>query len=177
MTMRPPQHAARDVDTRGFSYGMEPLRRQAQWLVDSLTQQLTHAKSQLTKAEAALTDTGAQIRRFSDEGAFGARASVDPNAYRRMLAYLAHLQQLHSQQCRARDDARKTCTELQATCNAAQLRLEAIESHRDESRALFAQEARRKQASETDRDWLARVAHAGYADVAIHNSTEGDRHD
>ena len=168
------QRTARDVDTRGFAYAMEPLRRQAQWRVDSLTQQLTHAKSQLAKAEAALTDTEAQIRRFSEEGALGARASVDPNAYRRMLAYLAHLQQLHSQQSHARNDARKTCAELQAACNAAQLRLEAIESHRDESRALFAQEARRKQASETDRDWLARVAHAGDPHVAPHQSTEGE---
>ena len=150
--------AVKDVDVRGFAYALEPLRQRQRWQLDAALASLADAQHELDITEKQLLQLrqahDAQARALSD----AAMRRLDADAHRRTLAYLAQsreravrLEIEHNRQRETRDERRRDCV-------ARQLRLDGLEQHRRDTLAEFANEARRRQANEHDREWLARAA-------------------
>ncbi|MDM0122194.1 hypothetical protein [Variovorax arabinosiphilus] len=146
----------KDVDVRGFAYAMEPAWLRQQWQVD-------RSMAALARAEKALDDIDAEldaVRRLHDAGASEAAESMhlrlDPTVHRRTLAYLSMLGERMFKLQVDRSEREKLCLDCRKDCMAQQLRLEALNIHRDDALAEFANDLRLRNATEQDRDWLSR---------------------
>lgn len=144
------------VDLRGFVYALEPLRRKQQWQLEAAQRRLGQAQAAHDEAQAALTELQAALAAVAQRGSCIEGGRVDPVQQQRKLAYLIEMrgridaqQTLLEQAATARDGAR-------AACLAAQQRCEALARHREHHEAQYRVEELARQASESDRDWLAR---------------------
>jgi hypothetical protein len=151
-------NAARDVDVRGFTYTLEPVRQKQQWRLDRLM-------AELARTQQALATTEAQMEELRRTHEAQARAvghaqtqRIDPAAHRHALNYLAGL----CERTRELDEERKllvqSCDSLREACVAHQLRIEGLVRHKEEALAEYAHEMRLRASAEQDRDWLARSA-------------------
>jgi flagellar export protein FliJ len=146
------------VDMRGFVYALEPLRRKQQWQLEAAQRRLGQAQAAHDAAQAALTELQAVLAGVAQGAGRAADGRVDPAQHQRTLAYLIDMrgridaqQAVLEQTAAARDAAR-------ADCLVAQQRCEALARHREQHQDEYRAEELARQASETDRDWLARSA-------------------
>ena len=147
-----------DVDARGFAYALEPVRQRQQWRLDRLLSELARAQHAVAAVESRRT----AMQHTHDQQAYSASQkagrSLDPQAYRQALTYLASLRG----QCQAlasqRDVQTKALDALRQQCVAQQLRLEGLSRHKEDALTIYAETMRRRASVEQDRDWLARVA-------------------
>lgn len=152
------ESAVKDVDVRGFSYALEPLRQRQRWQLDAALAALARAQRALDATEARLSQLheahDAQARALSE----AVMRRLDASAHRRALTYLAHLRERAAQLEIERNRQRDARDEQRRDCVARQLRLDGLEQHRQDTLNEFADDARRRQANEQDRDWLAHTA-------------------
>jgi hypothetical protein len=97
-----------------------------------------------------------------------AQTRLDPNTHGRTLTYLARLQRDMAQQQDKVEELLKQQGVLTQAYIREQQRLEALNRHREGAVQEYASEWLRRQAIESDRDWLARVAggHSGSRETA-----------
>ncbi|MFS2053920.1 hypothetical protein ACEN9J_11260 [Variovorax sp. Varisp41] len=155
-TASTPSTAARDVDIRGFSYPLEPVRQRQQW-------QLDRCLAALGRAQKLLDQTEVQLKQLRETHDGQARAlseatlrRLDPGAHRRALGYLTHLRERSNEVETLRDTQRLARDELRRECTERRLRLDGLDRHKEDALAEFAHEIRQRNANEQDRDWLAR---------------------
>ena len=146
------------TDSRGFVYALEAVRVQAEWKLDALQRELADEASRLAELArerarwVALHQAALAAVRPDPTGRF------DPAAAQGRLAFLVDAQQRIAAAEQREAAARAAHAELQARCQAAQLKLEAIDKHRAECLAEHGVERARLQAAAADQDWLARAA-------------------
>lgn len=150
--------AARDVDVRGFTYTLEPVRQKQQWRLERLMAQLAGAQQAAARVESQMQE----LRRTHDthaEAIGDALAQrVDPAVHRSALNHLARLYARTLQLDEDRKALAQSCASLRQACVAQQLRIEGLVRHKDEALAEYAHEMRLRASTEQDRDWLARPA-------------------
>jgi len=150
--------AAKDVDIRGFEYPLQTVLQRQEWKVDRALAELARARQQLTHADLEL-----QARHEAYDAQARAtlnmtRQHLDPASHLRAIGYLAHLQALR-EHAQSERDARHAAWQAQRQhCASERLRLDGLQHHREEALAEYADEMRKRQANESDRDWLARVS-------------------
>lgn len=149
------------IDLRGFDYALEPLRQRLRWQLDAL-----QARFACLQIESAAAHKELEVLRASHAAAAGHAAGrvaqqVDPHAHARSLQWLAQLREQMMQSQMRCDRLRADCKQAGRDCLSHQQRIDAVEAHRDESVAEFAQDALRRHAVEADREWLARPAPEG----------------
>ncbi|MCT8175460.1 hypothetical protein [Variovorax sp. CY25R-8] len=155
-TASTPSTAARDVDIRGFSYPLEPVRQRQQW-------QLDRSLAALGRAQKLLDQTEEQLKQLRETHDAQARAlseatlrRLDPGAHRRALGYLTHLRERSKELETLRDTQRLARDELRRECTERRLRLDGLDRHKEDALTDYAHEIRQRNANEQDRDWLAR---------------------
>jgi hypothetical protein len=146
------------TDPRGFAYGLEPVRRRRQWLLDAAQARLGRIESALAEARDEQDRVTAQHEAAQHEAAQALQGQLDPARHRRALAWIAW----------QRSEIARIETEIAALDSdrdaarrdvlASQLKCDLIEAHRAECFADFVQDAQRRAAVEADRDWLMREA-------------------
>lgn len=146
------------IDPRGFDYGLEPVRRRRQWLLDAAQARLGRIESALAEARDERDRLVGQQEAAQQEAAQALLGQLDPDRHRRALAWLAWLRSEIARTERQisilasdRDAARREVLALQLKCDL-------IEAHREECFADFVRDAQRRAAVEADRDWLMREA-------------------
>jgi len=145
-----------NVDTRGFVFPLESLRRQAAWRLESARIELGAA----LRALGTLHEEVGVLRREHDSlaraAAPAARGHVDPVRARSTLAFLSdtrrRLQLLDARVAEAQAEVDR----LREHGREQQRKLESIERHRDECLRDHIFERGRRLAVEADQDWLAR---------------------
>jgi len=157
----------RDVDVRGFSYELEPVRQKQQWRLERLMANLASAQQEVTRVEMRI-DELQQLHEVQAEAISQAmRQRLDPSAHRHSLNYLSQLRERSRQMKEERQALLETCASLRAACVAQQLRIEGLMRHKEEALHEYAHEMRQRAGAEQDRDWLARIsASAGRKGVA-----------
>ncbi|MDQ8033149.1 MAG: hypothetical protein REJ50_14120 [Bordetella sp.] len=152
----PARHA--DVDARAFLYEMEPVVRRQQWILEAAD--AAHAQAQ-ARSQAASARLAATAREISAMTAYASQTSggrIDLQARRLAIQCLTQLERRRQDEARVAQEMKDAVDAARQACVDAQLRLEGFERHREEAFDAFAAEARRRQAGEQDRDWLARQA-------------------
>lgn len=149
------------VDTRGFDYALEPLRQRLGWQLDALQVRFARLQAESAAAREALEALVASHSTAVEQAAGRVAQQVDPGAHARSLQWLAQLRERMMQAQVRCADLRKDCTQAARDCLSHQQKIDAIEAHRDEAVEEFAQEALRRQAADSDREWLARRASEG----------------
>lgn len=152
--------AVQDVDVRGFAYALDPLCVRTQWRVDRLLAELALARQALAKTDAEID----RLRKRHDlrAQAIGEANSqrLDPVAHRGSLIYLARLHERWRMLGRQREAQAAHRDRLREACAAGQLRLDGLRNHKRDALTRYADEIRRRQSAEQDRDWLSRMAAA-----------------
>ena len=147
----------------GATHESCPPGRRAAQRADQLLHEAGHAEYQQQQhAVAAVESRRTAMQHTHDQQAYSASQkagrSLDPQAYRQALTYLASLRG----QCQAlasqRDVQTKALDALRQQCVAQQLRLEGLTRHKEDALTIYAETMRRRASVEQDRDWLARVA-------------------
>lgn len=148
----------RDVDVRGFSYALEPVRQKQQWLLDKLMADLANAQRDLTRVQMKIDE----LRQLHDVQAatlfHAMQQRLDPSAHRGAVGYLARLREQSSQLQREHLALLETCDSLRAACVSQQLRIEGLMRHKEDALREYAHEMRQRSDAEQDRNWLARRA-------------------
>ena len=147
-------------DPRGFDYGLEPVRRRRQWLLDAAQARLGSIESALAEARAERDRLMAEKEAAQQEAARALLGAFDPARHRRALAWLAW-QRSEIERIKRRIDALESDRDAaRREVLAMQLQCDLIETHRDECKDEFVRDALRREATEVDRDWLMRRAAA-----------------
>lgn len=149
------------IDLRGFAYDLEPLRQRRRWQLDAVQRRLVRSQAELRTAQRDLEGERAALEAAARGASDRALQRMDPRAHADSLLWLARLRR-RIEQCEALcERLRADCRRLGQESLSRQQSLEAVEAHRDEALAEFAQGTQRLQAVEADRDWLARQAQQG----------------
>ncbi|HSW22229.1 MAG TPA: hypothetical protein VLJ62_05645 [Burkholderiaceae bacterium] len=144
------------TDLRGFSYALEPLLRRQRWALEAAQSRLGLANREIAQATHALSGLQEQLADQNARAAQAATERMDPVLHRRSLQWLADMRQEIARAQQALDGLREQRSQLMAVCAQRQNKLDVIERHRDECRAVYAQEHDMRAAAAADRDWLAR---------------------
>jgi chromosome segregation ATPase len=145
-------------DLRGFQYAAEPVLRRRQWELDAVVAEMGRMLARIAQARSHAMTLHEQLVAQSAASTGAVAARLDPGAHARSLAWLAQLQGRIADAervLRQLDDQRE---EVTLRLRASQANVEAIEAHREDAVRDFAADAASRQASEADRDWLARRA-------------------
>jgi hypothetical protein len=143
------------VDIRGFKHELEPLQRLYEWQLAAREAQLARFQQAWLQSKAALE----ALQRQHQEHLAWARdlnkQRFDPQSHQRLLTCLLHLDEriLEAQQVLHERLLQKQ--KCQAQCNEQRLKIEALETHRDEALQSFVEERSRLQFSQQDREWMA----------------------
>lgn len=150
------------ADLRGFSYALEPLRRQRGWQLEQQRLQLARARQQLNEEEQVLSRQKQKHAQSSHAVLSAASLRLEPGVHARSLAYLTQLQKDMTIQAETIRTLRAQYEKAQQAYFQAHKNLEALDRHRDLALLEHTAECLRMQALEADRDWLARrsITHA-----------------
>lgn len=151
-----PARAVPRGDLRGFRYALAPLQQRQQWALERLQLQLAEAGKSVMQAQGDLAEIELLHQQAAAAAAWREGGRIDPSAHRRSLAYLLQLGARATAARQRRDELLAEQQRLRAACAALQLRLEGLEQHRHEAAAAHVREVARGEATEQDRDWLAR---------------------
>lgn len=145
-------------DPRGFAYGLEPVRRRRQWLLDAAQARLGRIESALAEARDERDRLTAQHEAAQQEAAEAMLGRLDPDRRRRALGWIAWLRSEIDRTERQIDGLERDRDAARREVLALQLKCDLIEAHREECMADFVCDALRREAVEADRDWLMREA-------------------
>jgi hypothetical protein len=149
------------MDLRSFTYALEPVRQRKHWEFDAALARLANLRLQMVERE---TERHALMAEYEARGERAARAWAirpDPDARRRLVGYLALLQQ------RMADIERELAALVmkldlaRRDCAAKQKKLDVIEEHRSAALRSYTSEEHRKLATRTDQDWTSRTSRQG----------------
>ena len=147
------------IDLRSFTFALEPVRQRKHWEFDAALARLANLRLQMVERE---TERHVLMAEYEARGERAARAWTirpDPDARRRLVGYLALLQQ------RMADIEREIATLVtkldtaRRDCAAKQQMLDIIDEHRSDALRSYASEEQRKSATRADQDWTSRKSH------------------
>jgi len=144
------------ADTRGFLDALEPIRQQAAWQLDSLQTELSASLRQLQQLQAEQQAHRQQVEALSAWLKPSATKPLNPTLARQGLAYLAQANRQGEQRQQAIVRAEAACTQQQERCRSQQLKLEALERHREEGLQAHGAQQQTKAAFVADADWVMR---------------------
>jgi ElaB/YqjD/DUF883 family membrane-anchored ribosome-binding protein len=145
-----------DVDAPAFVYPLSAWMQKAAWALDAATAELGRAQAALRTARGTLEGLRTGVEENARQIARLMAARPDPLAHRAHLQFLAQRKAALRAAQMAAEAASQTHLRLQKECGALQARHEGLLRHRGEVHGAFLQDIRHRQASERDRDWLAR---------------------
>lgn len=145
-----------NADLRGFEYPFDPLLKRRQWELEANLARLGKIQQEINEIQA---DLDILHRRYTDqchEASIAMQRRVDPSGYLGMLSWLRNtIDQIKDLERRlAEKHAQRT--EVRAQCAALQLKVDVLESHRNDAISEFALLAVSAQTKDADRDWLTR---------------------
>jgi hypothetical protein len=147
------------VDLRGFAYVLEPVRQQRQWQFDAALARLGELRRQISEWEAQRDTLHRECEAQAARAARVWTARADPSAQRRLLGYLAALQQRRADAEREIATLDELAEQARRECATQQQRLEVLDQHRAETLKEYAMEQHRKSGAQADQDWAARQSH------------------
>jgi sulfur carrier protein ThiS len=146
------------IDMRGFEYALEAVQLRRRW-------QLESSRLVLVRANSAHAEVGQKLSRLqslSDEqnllAAQTIMRSMDPGLHRRLLIYLAELNQQVDACRRELEHCQQRVNDAQHRCIEQQQLVDLLDKHRAEQELAYADAARSRIAVETDQDWIARTS-------------------
>jgi len=147
------------ADLRGFAYVLEPVRQQRQWQFDAALARLGELRRQIGEWEARRDALHQECQAQAARAARVWTARADPAAQRRLLDYLAALQQRHADTEREIAALNELAEQARRECATQQQKLEVLDRHRAETLKEFAMEQHRKSGVQADQDWVGRQSH------------------
>lgn len=147
------------ADLRGFAYALEPLRQQRQWQLDAALARLGELRRQIGEWEAQRDALHQECQTQAARAARVWTARADPTAQRRLLGYLAALQQRHADAEREIAALGELAEQARRECATQQQKLEVLDQHRAETLKGYTVEQHRKSGVQADQDWAARQSH------------------
>jgi hypothetical protein len=147
------------IDTRGFTYVLEPVRRRREWDLDAALARLGSLNRQMAEKRAA----GEALREDCASQALQASRAwtdrPDPVTHSRLLEYLAALHVRRVATERAIAVLSRELRLAREQCASEQQGLEILQRHRAEMCASYATDQARKFSAQADADWIARDSH------------------
>jgi hypothetical protein len=147
------------IDTRTFSYALEPLLTRTRWQLDTARSLLSSALERGRALRGELDKLRARQRSSASSGAPLPQGIIDPDFAHRHLAHLGLLLRQATELEERLAAQQRECDACMKRCSELQRRLELLEEHRRrclrEHRVLL----QRREATAADRDWTLR-AHA-----------------
>lgn len=147
---------ARDVDVRGFIDVLAPVRQRQQWRVDRAMLALARAQKLLTDTDASLAEAERGHASQASLAALALAERMDPSTHRRTLLYLAQLRTQCESLKSERQKQQADCDRIRRESTAEQLRLEGLSRHRADALDAYADDVRKRNSVEQDKEWLAR---------------------
>jgi len=144
------------ADLRRFDYALEPVRRQGQWRLEALHALLGNAQRDVKQQRERLDGLRAEHRERSRQVASETARPLDPAAYALAIEWLADLRRRIGEAERHLAVLEAQRDEVAEECRGQQRKVDAVERHRDDCVAEFAQGEEARLASDADREWLAR---------------------
>jgi predicted nucleic acid-binding Zn-ribbon protein len=144
------------ADVRGFNYALEPLRKRQAWQLEALQARLGIANRDIASATSQLHQRHERLREQHAKACEAVTQRVDPVLQRRSLCWLAQLREEITLAQTRMNELQMQRSHLMTECVASQNKLAAIERHRDECLAEYAQTHQNRLAAAADSDWLAR---------------------
>lgn len=139
-------------DPRGFRYPLQSVLQRQRWQLDQRRHELATSLRRQRDADRRLKRLR-ELHQATSRAQAGER--LDPVRAQGRLAYLCQLgDQIEAQVAECRSMAQR-CEVLRRASSESQLRLEAIEQHRERIRARFVMEQSRVQAALADQEWMA----------------------
>jgi len=145
------------IDHRGFRYALEPMRRRQAWQLEALESRLTRANQEVAAAAEQLLASKRHLEVQHGQVLVAATRGLDPACQRRSLWWLAQLREQIALAQTELKALQATCCQLQVEYVTQRNKRDAIEQHRADCLAAYAQTEQNRQASVADVDWLARV--------------------
>ena len=155
------------IDTRAFSWGLQPLERKLAWEWDAALARLARAVAALEEAQRALRSLEQLQDQEAAEVATASRHGLDPHAHTQALRYLATIGQrvraaMH--QVRGRERALTHEREEFAAC---QRRSETLSAARAQAMRAYVRAGQLRSDREADAAWLLSHRQHGRAGVGI----------
>jgi hypothetical protein len=144
------------ADLRGFSYALEPVRRQREWKLDAAQARLGTLQRQVARSEAERAAIEEECRIQAGQVSRAWMARPDPAAQVRLLAFLSALHQRRVDAEREIADLKTQLDEARRDCASRQQDLEVLNLHRVETVRAYGAEQFRKSSVQADQDWGAR---------------------
>lgn len=139
-----------------FDYPLAPLLQQAAWQLDAARAELAAGLRRLESITAAAAAHAQHVSALHDWIKPTSPMSLDPALARNRVAYLSHAAEKAASFERDARSAEEEIAVLQNRCREKQLRLDAIERHREECEHSHRFELDRKASVQSDGDWLVR---------------------
>lgn len=160
------------VDLRAFRYEADPVLHQRRWQLDAAVAKLGHLQGRVAAALATLTQLRAQLQAQCAASLESRAARVDPQMHVRSLQWLVRLQGDVDRAAVQHQDAECERDVASEHLRALQCKVEAMETHREETVAQFAIDQAARDAAEADREWLAMRTVAGSS--CVDHSAKGN---
>jgi hypothetical protein len=149
------------VDLRGFHYRLEPARRLARWRLSSTIARLGDLQRSIDEATRRIAEVDsacdAQARRLTG----WVNAECDPSLYASGLQWIVRLhRERHAAQA-AKDELLAQRRRVRSELVMEQARVDTFDAHRNGCETVHAGLEVWRQATEADRDWLARSVSQG----------------
>ncbi|HSV34577.1 MAG TPA: hypothetical protein VLI46_03420 [Ramlibacter sp.] len=144
------------IDTRGFRYALEPLRKRSDWQLDTAIARVAAVRTQLEAARTAQQELEARVIAQARLAQAAWQKRGDPGTQSSLLSYLAGLQ---GQKARADAEIATLEGQLARARQAAlekQQEVDMLRQHRDQELDAYRVEQVRKSSAEADQDWSAR---------------------
>ena len=142
------------ADTRGFQYPLQAVMLRRQWSIERIQGQMAAARSACGELQAEHDETSRACEAQADKARASWMQSPDPGAQQRMLGYLARLQEKQAGLQQRIGAAREEIQRLEQALTQEQIRLSALEEHRDGLREEYTLGQQRAAESQADAQWL-----------------------
>jgi hypothetical protein len=144
------------ADVRGFNYALEPLRKRQMWQLEALQAKLAIANRNFATAVGRISERHESLREQHARAAAAIEQRIDPSLQRRNLYWLSHLRADIKAAQTQLDELRAKRGQILRDCVTSQNKLAAIDEHRRECLAAYAQADENRLSAAADGDWLAR---------------------
>jgi len=159
------------VDMRRFKYMLEPVLDQRRWQLEALQGRLGSLQQRINAEEELINTLQSQHAIQSQEAARILLQRINPEGHARSLQWLSQLRARIATAQMSMEELNGQRLALLAECMAVQCKINAIETHREESVRQFATDESARMAAEADRDWLARSSHANLSSAPASGET------
>lgn len=155
-----------------FDYALQPVLQQARWQLDAALAELAASARRLEALKACATAHQDHVSSMLGWMTSSPALSLDPNMARNRVAYLAQAALKTADFEHGIAKAEEALRKLQDTGREKQLRLDAIEQHRQNAENEHRQAQAQKAAAEVDDDWLVRGQWMGCQQAAVNPDKE-----